>query len=352
MDVTTPRSFDDRHANAPPVQVPVASSDLQVPVSMLPTGWNVLLSRSPKVATRRAMLDIDSPRVLSVRCGKAAIKIRSFTFPDAPSWGQQSESSAAARPRRPGGSKTSRPKKNTRIAPPNDVIKLQDRLYYVLQPSLEIPGHVALAASFPSSRFRTSSRASLSCTLVTRPILADEMGLGKTMQAITHDPPAAVRRRSPQRVAGLSQAAGDQLATRVRRCGRPEIPLAIIEGDQTRRHWQWQLPQAAGEDRQLRIADARPRRARRDPDLHFDLVVLDEAQRIKNRSSTTSQVVRSIPATRSWALTGTPVENSPEDLVGIFEFLAPGYLSPDMKPRADGAGHAATTFCGAPKTRC
>ena len=39
---------------------------------------------------------------------------------------------------------------------------------------------------------------------------------------------------------------------------------------------------------------------------------------------------------RSWALTGTPVENSPEDLVGIFEFLAPGHLTSDMKPRQHG----------------
>jgi SNF2 family DNA or RNA helicase len=69
---------------------------------------------------------------------------------------------------------------------------------------------------------------------------------------------------------------------------------------------------------------------------HFDLVVLDESQRIKNRASTTSEVVRSIARRRSWALTGTPVENSAEDLVGIFEFLAPGFLSPDMKPRRMG----------------
>jgi SNF2 family DNA or RNA helicase len=35
-------------------------------------------------------------------------------------------------------------------------------------------------------------------------------------------------------------------------------------------------------------------------------------------------------------LTGTPVENSAEDLVGIFEFLAPGFLSSEMKPRKMG----------------
>ncbi|MDZ7619874.1 MAG: DEAD/DEAH box helicase, partial [Patescibacteria group bacterium] len=70
--------------------------------------------------------------------------------------------------------------------------------------------------------------------------------------------------------------------------------------------------------------------------VEFDLVLLDEAQRIKNRSGTTSQVARAIRRRRSWALTGTPVENSAEDLVGIFEFLAPGFLSPDLKPRRMG----------------
>ncbi len=68
----------------------------------------------------------------------------------------------------------------------------------------------------------------------------------------------------------------------------------------------------------------------------FDLVVLDESQRIKNRAGATSEVVGSISRRRSWALTGTPVENSADDLVGIFEFLAPGFLSPDMKPRSMG----------------
>src|SRR4029079_10409793 len=74
----------------------------------------------------------------------------------------------------------------------------------------------------------------------------------------------------------------------------------------------------------------------------YDLVVLDESQRIKNPSSTTNEVVRSIPRSRSWSLTGTPIENSIEDLRGIFEFVSPGQVDAKMKPRA--AGRAVSDY--------
>jgi SNF2 family DNA or RNA helicase len=115
----------------------------------------------------------------------------------------------------------------------------------------------------------------------------------------------------------------------------PELPVVLIEGDQATRSWLWQQPGAV-----VRIANyellTRDRELVVEAQRRFDLVLLDEAQRIKNRGTTTSQIVRAIPRRRSWVLTGTPIENSPEDLVGIFEFLAPGYLSPEMKPRRMG----------------
>ena len=149
------------------------------------------------------------------------------------------------------------------------------------------------------------------------------------------DPPVAARRRSAQRAADLPEAAGDELAARVRDLGRRAA------GDDHRRGpSEAALAMApdgvAGQDRQLRSGRPRSRHRRRRRRCKFDLVVLDESQRIKNRTGTTSEVVRSIRRTRSWALTGTPVENSADDLVGIFEFLQPGYLTPGMKPRAHG----------------
>ena len=94
----------------------------------------------------------------------------------------------------PVGERVAAPKSRTTVKPPGDVIKLEDRLYYVLQPPLETLVQSRLAARSRSSRFRISIKASRFSTRATPPILADEMGLGKTMQAITADPPAAARR--------------------------------------------------------------------------------------------------------------------------------------------------------------
>jgi SNF2 family DNA or RNA helicase len=105
----------------------------------------------------------------------------------------------------------------------------------------------------------------------------------------------------------------------------PETPLGVIEGSQPRRAWLWRQAkppvQIANYELLLRDRDLLGGAG-----MHFDLVVLDEAQRIKNRDSATSRAVRALSRSRSWALTGTPVENSGEDLVGIFEFLSPGRL--------------------------
>ena len=52
----------------------------------------------------------------------------------------------------------------------------------------------------------------------------------------------------------------------------------------------------------------------------WDVVVADEAQRIKNRN-TTSDAVKGLKRGRSWALTGTPVENDEDELASIMEFV-------------------------------
>ena len=56
------------------------------------------------------------------------------------------------------------------------------------------------------------------------------------------------------------------------------------------------------------------------------LIILDEAQAIKNPSTRQTKAVKKIKAAARIALSGTPVENSPNDLWSIFDFLNPGLL--------------------------
>ena len=58
----------------------------------------------------------------------------------------------------------------------------------------------------------------------------------------------------------------------------------------------------------------------------FQLVILDEAQHIKNRASQNAQSAKALRARHRLILTGTPLENSVLDLWSLFDFLLPGYL--------------------------
>ncbi len=65
----------------------------------------------------------------------------------------------------------------------------------------------------------------------------------------------------------------------------------------------------------------------------FDLAILDEAQRIKNRSAGISQSIRQLQCRYRWALTGTPIENRISELASIFAFLKPGlFPNQDVLP--------------------
>ena len=66
-----------------------------------------------------------------------------------------------------------------------------------------------------------------------------------------------------------------------------------------------------------------------------DLVILDEAQRIKNFSTKTADAVKRLPKKQSMVLTGTPLENKLEDVYSIIQFLDPHLLTPLWQFAAD-----------------
>jgi SNF2 family DNA or RNA helicase len=59
-------------------------------------------------------------------------------------------------------------------------------------------------------------------------------------------------------------------------------------------------------------------------------VIIDEAQRIKNPDAEISRAVKQLPRERSWALTGTPLENRVDDLISVLDFVAPGRGGPGI----------------------
>ncbi len=58
----------------------------------------------------------------------------------------------------------------------------------------------------------------------------------------------------------------------------------------------------------------------------FNLIILDEIQKIKNPGAAITKATRKIDARFRWGLSGTPLENRLEELISIFAYLKPGLL--------------------------
>ena len=311
--------------------------NLDLSVSHLDTAWQVEFLDRPAIRVWDPPIRMTAPPVASIQLNKPAIQTFGFCFFD-----EQQDSnhfdnrmedgpiparSPAKILSRDATSRTARP---IRVHAPNDVIKLKDRLYYALQPPLEY-AFSTNSLEFPFRPFPYQWEGVAFLYPRHAAMLADEMGLGKTMQAITSIRLLIFKRE----IRNVLLVCPKPLVSNWKRefaQWAPELSVTTIEGNRQRREWLWKV-----REQPVKIANyelvARDQPILCDRPAPFDLVLLDEAQRIKNRTCGTSRAVRSIPRLRSWALTGTPIENSSEDLCGIFEFLRPGVLRADLKPR-------------------
>jgi SNF2 family DNA or RNA helicase len=217
-------------------------------------------------------------------------------------------------------------KLSTRLRPQPETGELQDRLLYLLQPPLESV-FSSKQAALPFKLFKHQLEGIAFLMPRKGALLADEMGLGKTAQTIL-----ALRL--------LFQASLIRNALLI--CPKPlvcnwarelqrwaaDLPFEIIGGEIRARRASWLVSNCP-----LKLVNyevlTRDAETLADETVAFDVVVLDEAQRIKNRAARTADVVCGIRRSRSWALTGTPIENRPDDLVNIFAFVDPECIPPD-----------------------
>ncbi len=193
---------------------------------------------------------------LPIRLSPLDVKTTGFIFPEAPTWqppqavakshaGTDRQSNANGVKNIAEFTPKAPPKKRatlTRIRPPADVIKLKDRLYYLLQPPLEsIVGTANLTFPFEPFPYQFDGIAFLFSRYAA--ILADEMGLGKTMQSIS-----SIRLLlCSGELRSVLLICPKPLVTNWQREFRtwaPEIPVTVIEGDSAKRYWQWRHPGA------------------------------------------------------------------------------------------------------------
>jgi superfamily II DNA or RNA helicase len=158
-----------------------------------------------------------------------------------------------------------------------------------------------------------------------RCILGDDMGLGKTAQTL-----AAVeilaRERGIERVLVVSPASVKyQWESEIRKF--TDRPVQVIEGlseDRLRQYGQFTFYRLVNYEQVIRDLD--PLNA-----WSPDLVVLDEAQRIKNWESKISRAVKKLRSRYAIVLTGTPLENRLEELYSIVQFVDDRRLGPPFQ---------------------
>lgn len=158
-------------------------------------------------------------------------------------------------------------------------------------------------------------------------ILADDMGLGKTIQSIAYICSELADTSSKEPVLILCPASLTYNWSNEFARFAPSIKVLVAAGQKEERN---ELLEGAPMEEADVIITSYPL-LRRDIDHYsgktFHALILDEAQAIKNSASQTAQAVKSIMASRKFALTGTPIENSVDELETIFSTVFPSLFA-------------------------
>jgi SNF2 family DNA or RNA helicase len=171
-----------------------------------------------------------------------------------------------------------------------------------------------------------------------RVVLADDMGLGKTVQALAAAEMLR-RRRGIQRVLVVAPASVKyQWKTEIEKFS--DLSAQVIDGLLPRRRELYASPKFFNlSSYELVLKDVRYMH-----ELAPDLIILDEAQRIRNWTTATARTIKQLKSRYAFVLTGTPLENKLEELFSLVEFidgrrLGPAFRFLDEHRTEDAQGH-------------
>lgn len=154
-------------------------------------------------------------------------------------------------------------------------------------------------------------------------ILADDMGLGKTHQALALLQAVQSERADGSRFLVICPATVVSHWVNKTRAFYPELDFHVYHG--ARRD----LTEATGHSLIITTYGIIRRDVKLFAELGFDIILLDEVQHLKNKKTAMYKAARHLNGRVTIGLTGTPLENSTNDLKAIFDLCLPGLLGTD-----------------------
>jgi SNF2 family DNA or RNA helicase len=154
-------------------------------------------------------------------------------------------------------------------------------------------------------------------------ILADDMGLGKTLQTLTHLMAEKASGRSngkPSLVIAPTSVVPNWRAEAAKFA--PGLRVLVLNGADRKKYYE-SIPHA---DLVITSYALLQRDVEKMTEHQFHVVVLDEAQYIKNHRAKVAQAACELVAKHRLCLSGTPIENHLGELWSLMNFLIPGFL--------------------------